>query len=130
MKPTRKTWVSAGVVAVILTGGASVTAAASAAGIGGTGDPAPAVEPGLPAPEGAAPPSPTVPPAAPEPTAPAEDYVVSTEVGPDPEKVARYWTEQRLDAAQPMPMPVVEGPADVSGDGPVGAGEGPVDATE
>jgi hypothetical protein len=123
MKPTRKTWVSAGVVAVILTGGASVAAAASAGGIGRAGEPAPAIEPNAPVPGGSAPPAAQVPPASPERTAPAEDFVVSKEIGSDPEKVARYWTEHRMEGARPMPMPVVESAAE----GPI---EGPVDSTE
>ncbi|MFC4061803.1 hypothetical protein ACFOWE_26165, partial [Planomonospora corallina] len=96
---------------------ASATAPAAAGGIGGAGEPVPAVEPGLPAPEGAAPPSSAPPPVSPEKSSPAgdaEDYVVSEEVNPDPEEVLRYWSEERTENAQPMPMPVVEGPVDVT----------------
>ncbi|MBG0816409.1 hypothetical protein [Planomonospora sp. ID82291] len=134
MKPTRKTWASAGVVAVILTGGASVAAAASAGGIERAGEPVPvpvpAVEPNAPVPAGPVPPTASVPPAPPERTAPPEDFVVSTEVDPEPEKAARYWTEHRMEDALPMPLPVVEGPFPAV-EGPAGdAPEGPVDSTD
>ncbi|WP_449063101.1 hypothetical protein [Planomonospora algeriensis] len=123
MKPTRKTWVSAGVVAVILTGGASVAAAASAGGIGRAGEPVPAIEPNAPVPAGSAPPSVPVPPSPPEQAAPAEDFVVSKEVDPEPEEVARYWTEHRMEGALPMPMPTVEGPIEGRIEGPAGSTE-------
>ncbi|GGK82371.1 hypothetical protein Ppa06_47470 [Planomonospora parontospora subsp. parontospora] len=125
MKPTRKTWVSAGVVAVVLTGGVSVAAAASAGGAGRAGGPVPAIEPNEPVPAGSAPPAAPVPPASPEPTGPVEDFVVSEEVNPEPEKVARYWTEHRMEEARPMPMPVVEGPLGGPAEGPVEGPAGP-----
>lgn len=39
MNVTRKTWVSAGIVSLVLAGGISVTAAAASGGIGKTGKP-------------------------------------------------------------------------------------------
>ncbi|MFD0660680.1 hypothetical protein [Thermocatellispora tengchongensis] len=36
-----------------------------------------------------------------------EDYVVSEDVNPDPEGVAEYWDHDRLEDADPMPMPMV-----------------------
>ncbi|GII03394.1 hypothetical protein [Planobispora takensis] len=111
MNPTRKLWVSAGVVAVVLIGGVSVSAAASAGGLERAGKPTPATEPNLPASEETPPPAPST---APGKTSPPEDYVVSREVNPDPESVTRYWTEHRMEGAEPMPMPQVEGPVDVT----------------
>ncbi|MGW2200055.1 hypothetical protein ACWCSH_48020, partial [Streptosporangium sp. NPDC001682] len=52
----------------------------------------------------------------PSPTAPppsSEGYVISEKVNPDPEKVIGYWTEHRMEEAEPFPMPMVEGPLDV-----------------
>ncbi|MFI6317430.1 hypothetical protein ACIBG8_07915 [Nonomuraea sp. NPDC050556] len=95
MKPTRKMWVSAGVVGVIVVGGASVAAAASAGRIEKAAQETKAVvEQQQPAAE----PSPT-------PTTP--DFVVSHEVNGDPQKVAEYWTGERMEQAEPMPMPEV-----------------------
>ncbi|MDP9869963.1 MULTISPECIES: hypothetical protein [Streptosporangium] len=114
MNITRKTWVSAGIVSVVLAGGISVAAAAATGRISKNGDPVPALEGNRPASEGASA-TPAPDPAASQGTVPpAEDYVVSREVNPDPEKVTRYWTEQRLEDAQPLPMPVVEGPVNVT----------------
>ncbi|MEU3168052.1 hypothetical protein [Streptosporangium sp. NPDC006930] len=124
MNVTRKTWVSAGIVSLVLAGGISVTAAAASGGIGRaekpSDEPVPAVspnDPGAPSYE----PSPTA--SAP----PAEDYVVSREVNPDPEKVFGYWNEDRLEQAEPFPMPMVDGPLEGSS-GP--AKEGPVEVIE
>lgn len=94
MKPTRKMWVSAGVVGVIVVGGASVAAAASAGRIEKAAQETKAVVEQQPAAE----PSPT-------PTTP--DFVVSHEVNSDPQKVAEYWTDDRMEQAEPMPMPEV-----------------------
>ncbi|MET8338558.1 hypothetical protein [Streptosporangium canum] len=120
MNVTRKTWVSAGIVGVVLAGGISVAAAAAT---GGIGKPVPSVEGDQPI-SGASqnPPDLSAGPEGDTPgqedpsqgaTAPAEEYVVSKEVNPDPRQVTRYWTEQRLEDAQPLPMPVAEGPADI-----------------
>ncbi|MEV4244611.1 hypothetical protein AB0J63_14495 [Streptosporangium canum] len=124
MNVTRKTWVSAGIVGVVLAGGISVAAAAAT---GGIGKPVPAVEGDQPISGGARasqnPPDLSAGPEGDTPaqedpsqgaTAPAEEYVVSKEVNPDPRQVTRYWTEQRLEDAQPLPMPVVEGPVDIT----------------
>ncbi|MFF0311309.1 hypothetical protein ACFYSC_28085 [Streptosporangium sp. NPDC004379] len=122
MRIDRRTLVSAAVVGVVLAGGASVAAAASAGRLGGgtgparTGEPVETLDPGDVAPadplkpgETARPlPSPTE--AAPSP----EDYVVSRRVNPDPRKAAEYWTESRLEQAEPFPMPAAEGPVNVT----------------
>ncbi|MEU8384206.1 hypothetical protein [Streptosporangium sp. NPDC048865] len=124
MNVTRKTWVSAGIVSLVLAGGISVTAAAASGGLGGAGkppaEPVPVApnEPGPPSHE----PSPTAP------TPPAEDYVVSREVNPDPEKVVGYWNENRLEEAEPFPMPMVDGPLLEGPSGP--AEEGPAEVIE
>ncbi|MEV4381300.1 hypothetical protein [Streptosporangium sp. NPDC049644] len=111
MNVTRKTWVSAGVVSLVLAGGISVTAAAAAGGIG-KGEPVP-VAPHDPAPSSSrgGPPSQEPSPTAPPPS--SEGYVLSEKVNPDPEKVVGYWTEHRMEEAEPFPMPMVEGPLDV-----------------
>ncbi|MFJ2032164.1 hypothetical protein [Streptosporangium sp. NPDC087985] len=116
MHVTRRTWVSAGIVSVILAGGISVAAAASAGGISRGQDPVvPAVEGNQPAsPDTPAPQSTPDAQPSPETVPPAEDYVVSREVNPDPQKVTHYWTEQRLQDAEPLPMPAVEGAVDVT----------------
>ncbi|MEV4750667.1 hypothetical protein AB0K21_30260 [Streptosporangium sp. NPDC049248] len=116
MNVTRKTWVSAGVVSLVLAGGISVTAAAAAGGIGKSGrtsgEPVP-VAPHDPAPSSFrdGPPSQEPSPTAPPPS--SEGYVLSEKVNPDPEKVVGYWTEHRMEEAEPFPMPMVEGPLDV-----------------
>ena len=33
--------------------------------------------------------------------------MVSEELNPDPQKVIEYWTDKRMEDAQPMPMPEV-----------------------
>ncbi|WP_344976637.1 hypothetical protein [Streptosporangium fragile] len=125
MKVTRKTLVSAGVVGVVLAGGVSVTAAASEAGVRGaevgrsTGakvsttphDTEPSVAPHDAEPPGSTPgeePSPSTPE-----TPPAEDYIVSEEVNPDSGAVLDYWTEDRLEEAEPFPLPAGEGQLEV-----------------
>ncbi|WP_440071441.1 hypothetical protein [Streptosporangium sp. OZ121] len=124
MNVTRKTWVSAGIVSLVLAGGISVTAAAASGGIGKTekpsAEPVPVApsEPGTPSPE----PSPTTP------VPPAEDFVVSREVNPDPRKVVEYWSENRLEEAEPFPMPMVDGPVLEGSADP--AQEGPVEVIE
>ncbi|WP_406315550.1 hypothetical protein OHA77_01515 [Streptosporangium sp. NBC_01639] len=116
MNVTRRTWISAGIVSVILAGGISVAAAASAGGTGRGEDPvAPAVEGNQPVPTDApAAQRPSEAPPSPETTAPAEDYVVSKDVNPDPRQAGRYWTEQRLENADPLPMPAIEGNVNVT----------------
>lgn len=106
MNVTRKTWVSAGIVSLVLVGGITVTATAATGGIGMIGDspvePVPVAphDPGQSSPQ----PSPT---ASPLPS--VEDYVLSEQVNPDPDKVVGYWTENRMEEAEPFPMPIVEG---------------------
>ncbi|GHE26575.1 hypothetical protein GCM10017673_30540 [Streptosporangium violaceochromogenes] len=119
MNITRKTWVSAGVVGVILVGGVSVTAAASAGRIGadtgqgagqGSGQGADRI-PAAPEATG----RPTGSPPSPQATSePPQGSVVSRDLNPEPGHVARYWTEQRMREARPLPMPAVDGPATVN----------------
>jgi|GEM_PF-6812056 len=124
MNVTRKTWVSAGIVSLVLAGGISVTAAAASGGIGGaekpSDEPVPAVSPNEPGPPSYEP-SPTVS------TPPAEEYVISKEVNPDPGRVFGYWNESRLEQAEPFPMPMVDGPVEGS---PGPAKEGPAEVIE
>jgi hypothetical protein len=98
MNQTRKMWASAAVVGVIVAGGASVAAAASAGKLDAVAKETRAVvekaEPsGRPAP-------------APDGT---DGVVVSKEVNPDPREVIDYWTDKRMEGAEPMPMPEVTG---------------------
>ncbi|ETK37577.1 hypothetical protein MPTA5024_03205 [Microbispora sp. ATCC PTA-5024] len=94
--------ISAGVVGAVLIGGISVTATAFA----GRLEQAPGSGPA-----GAG----RVTPATPGPvdvtgrvTPPPDDPdVVSSELTGDPGDVADYWTDERLEDAQPMPMPQV-----------------------
>ena len=91
MIPTRRMLISAGVVGAILAGGVAVAATASA----GRLDQArrddqkartiktTTVSPSLVDPDG----------------------VVSHEMNVDPDTIARYWTSDRLQHAEPMPMP-------------------------
>jgi hypothetical protein len=95
MNQTRKMWASAAVVGVIVVGGASVAAAASAGKLDQVARETRAVVE-------KAPPS-----AQPSQETTEDDSVVSTEINPDPEKVIEYWSEQRMEDAQPMPMPEV-----------------------
>lgn len=99
MNPTRKMWVSAGVVGVIAVGGISVAAAASAGRLEKVSQETRAVVVEQQEPQQAPTPEPT-----PEPT---DDVVVSHELNTDPEEVAEYWTDQRMEQAEPMPMPEV-----------------------
>ncbi|WP_433257288.1 hypothetical protein ACQPYK_20000 [Streptosporangium sp. CA-135522] len=108
MRLTRGTWVSAGIVSVVLAGGISVAAAASAGRIDKGQDPAPALEGNRPSSRHSPGSSPSQGTAAPS-EDPAKDYVVSREINPDPQKVTGYWTEERLREADPLPMPAVEG---------------------
>ncbi|SNT12774.1 hypothetical protein SAMN05216276_102585 [Streptosporangium subroseum] len=117
MNVTRKTWISAGIVGAVLIGGMSVAAAAADGGIekieGETRKiekidepaPIPPRQPGTPSAQEPSPSQETAP--------PKDDNVVSREINPDPGQTGHYWTDARLEGAQPMPMP-----------------EGPVNATE
>ncbi|WP_336206546.1 hypothetical protein [Nonomuraea sp. LPB2021202275-12-8] len=95
MNQTRKMWVSAAAVGVILVGGVTVAAAASAGRLDQVRQTRAVVEKATPSS-----PLPT-----PDPT---EGIVVTTEVNPDPDEVTGYWTDERLEEAQPMPMPEVK----------------------
>ncbi|MER6945197.1 hypothetical protein ABT294_14325 [Nonomuraea sp. NPDC000554] len=92
MNQSRKTWASAAVVGVILVGGASVAAAATSGRLARVGEETRAVVE-------KAKPSETPTPGS------TDGIVVSHEINPDPEKVLDYWTDKRLQDAEPMPMP-------------------------
>ncbi|GII60762.1 hypothetical protein Skr01_08470 [Sphaerisporangium krabiense] len=108
MKPTRKMWISAAVTGVVLAGGISVAAAAASGRVEqadkagsktsetyGPGE-APGQIPGPEIPQNA------------EPTRSPETFVVTDpDVNGDPRKVAEFWTEKRLEDAEPLPIPVL-----------------------
>ncbi|MEV0383494.1 hypothetical protein [Nonomuraea sp. NPDC050643] len=98
MDQTRKMWASAAIVGVIVVGGASIAAAASAGRLDQVARDTRAVV------EKASPSSQPSERPAPETT---DGIVVSKEVNPDPNEVIDYWTDQRMEDAQPMPMPGV-----------------------
>ncbi|NBE96035.1 hypothetical protein E1267_41610 [Nonomuraea longispora] len=98
MDQTRKMWASAAVVGVIVVGGASIAAAASAGKLEQRGEETRAVV------EKA---SPSSHPEASTPGPTGDDVVVSREVNPDPGQVIEYWTGERMEDADPMPMPEV-----------------------
>ncbi|MEU8245657.1 hypothetical protein [Nonomuraea sp. NPDC048916] len=105
MNQSRKMWASAAVVGVIVVGGVSIAAAASAGRLEQVGKETRAVV------EKASPSGGPVSDQLTELTsspAPSDDVVVSKEVNPDPDAVSDYWTEDRLEDAQPMPMPEVK----------------------
>ncbi|MBB5084705.1 hypothetical protein [Nonomuraea endophytica] len=91
MNQTRKMWASAAAVGVILVGGATVAAAASAGRVDqARGETRAEVEKTTPTPT------------------PTDGIVVSHDINPDPSKVLEHWTEERMEGAEPMPMPEVE----------------------
>ncbi|MFI7701395.1 hypothetical protein [Nonomuraea sp. NPDC049480] len=100
MDQTRKMWASAAIVGVIVAGGASVAAAASAGKLDQVSKETRAVV------EKASPSGQPEQPA-PNPETTDDDIVVSEEVNPDPGKVLEYWSDERMEDAQPMPMPEV-----------------------
>ncbi|GLW06538.1 hypothetical protein Misp01_16680 [Microtetraspora sp. NBRC 13810] len=104
MNPTRKMWISAGVVGAVLVGGVSVAAAATTGRLATVSQETKTVV--TPGPEE---PQATPSEAAQDPAGPTdpEDYVVSGEINPDPAHVGEYWTDDRLEQAEPMPMPMV-----------------------
>ncbi|WP_248958535.1 hypothetical protein [Sphaerisporangium perillae] len=111
MNPTRKMWISAGVVGAVLAGGISV-AAAAASGRVQTDKVSQESESSKTYAPGEAPgqiPGPDVPANA-EPTRAPKDFVVSEDnLNPDPKKVAEFWTEKRMEKAEPLPIPVITG---------------------
>lgn len=117
MDQTRKMWASAAVVGVIVVGGASVAAAASAGKLDQVARETRAeVQKASPSGEQPSPES-------------SEPAVVSTEVNPDPQTVLRYWSDQRMEDAQPMPMPEV-GKLELGDTGPGGQQPGQGEAGE
>ncbi|WP_327092819.1 hypothetical protein OIE66_19920 [Nonomuraea sp. NBC_01738] len=115
MNQTRKMWASAAVVGVVLVGGVSVTAAASAGRLDqARGEMRAVVEMGEKAPPAQGP----VTRSGPEGGAgdgTEDGIVVSKDVNPDPGEVVDYWTDKRMEDAQPMPMPEVgQGEFDVA----------------
>jgi hypothetical protein len=99
MNQSRKTWASAAVVGVILVGGVSVAAAASAGRLDQARETRAVVQE-----DPTFNPQPT-----PDATGRVEDgIVVSEELESDPDGVVGYWTDDRLQEAQPMPMPEVK----------------------
>ncbi|MGW4797813.1 hypothetical protein ACWEPC_35870 [Nonomuraea sp. NPDC004297] len=98
MNQTRKMWASAAVVGVIVAGGASVAAAASAGKLDEVARETRAVVEKAP-PAGQPQQGPTA--------GPDGGIVVSTEVNPDPRAVIDFWTDERMEGAEPMPMPEV-----------------------
>ncbi|SDR18236.1 hypothetical protein [Thermostaphylospora chromogena] len=96
MSQNRKMWISAGVVGAILVGGASVVAAASVAGAEKASQETTTVVT----------PQPQSPQRTPSPT--PTDRVVTKDLNTeDPVGTGLRWTEERLEEAEPMPMPVV-----------------------
>ena len=122
MKPTRRMWISAGVVGVVLAGGASVAAVASAGRLDQAqlerasevqqdgipfSQPSPKSDilsdgnpPGPSSAEG---------PKQHEPTKPQEqeDFVVSHEINPTPGDALDYWSRERMEDAKPHSLPVI-----------------------
>ncbi|MFI7420059.1 hypothetical protein [Nonomuraea sp. NPDC049684] len=115
MNQTRKMWASAAVVGVIVVGGASVAAAASAGKLDAVARETRAVvdqtaeQAADQAAEQASPTGRPVP--SPGDT---DGVVVSTEVNPDPREVIDYWTDKRMEEAEPMPMPEGTGSFEVA----------------
>jgi hypothetical protein len=132
MNQTRKMWASAAVVGAIVAGGVWVAAAASAGRLEQVGDETGAVvariPSGEPEPSGPQPVLPTgqvsgqVPgydgtnrrlseltsTSQPQPQ-PSDDGVVVSKEFDDPGAAVDYWTDKRMEDAQPMPMPEVPG---------------------
>ncbi len=108
IKPTRRMLISTGVVGIVLVGGASVAATASASRLQQISE---VTEDAKPTPG-------QVPPVGPGEFAPTDlptglpDYdpdVASRQVSVDPGKAADHWTKERIEGAEPMPMPQVTG---------------------
>jgi hypothetical protein len=127
MDQTRKMWASAAIVGVIVAGGVSIAAAASAGKLEQVSKETRAVvEKASPSSRPPVGPQESAGPATgpeigseadtgPTPETTDDGIVVSTEVNPDPGKVVEYWTDKRMEEAQPMPMPEVSaGEAEVT----------------
>jgi len=125
MKPTRRMWISTGAAGVVLAGGVVVAATAFAGGVDrvqvDTADPgagtstyapgrAPGEVPGRHVPKEA------------EPTRSPAEFVVSTRLNEDPRDVAEFWTKDRLESAEPLPMPINTVRSESPG-GPPGPGD-------
>ncbi|MEZ0070728.1 hypothetical protein [Planotetraspora sp. GP83] len=105
MKPTRRMLISTGVVGAVLVGGVSVAATASAGRLQqatmmteqgpGHGQVTPA------------PPGPVEITGNPTQSPGYDPGVVSKEINEDPDEVADYWTPEKMEGAEPMPMPQV-----------------------
>jgi hypothetical protein len=110
MNPTRKMWISTGVIGVILAGGISVAAAAASGRVDKTDKVSQETEGSKTYGPGEAPgqiPGPDVSANA-EPTRAPKDFVVTNDnINPDPKKVAEFWTEKRMESAKPLPIPVL-----------------------
>ncbi|MGW0481649.1 hypothetical protein [Nonomuraea sp. NPDC003214] len=105
MDQTRKMWASAVAVGVIVAGGVSVAAAASAGRLDQARQTRAVIEKSVVQP---AQPTPSTSPTGLPSARPSDDgLVVTSEVNPDPDEVIRYWTDDRLEEANPMPMPEV-----------------------
>ncbi|MFE3450070.1 hypothetical protein ACFXJ8_14160 [Nonomuraea sp. NPDC059194] len=113
MNPSRKMWVSAAAVGVIVVGGVSVAAAASAGRLEKVSQETRAVVNTPPASSDQPAVTNTTNPANPEIPAGTgggnDDPVVSHEVNQDPQEVVDYWTDTRMEGAEPMPMPEAPG---------------------
>ncbi|MGP3931883.1 hypothetical protein [Nonomuraea sp. KM88] len=106
MDQTRKMWASVAVVGVIVVGGASIAAAASAGKLSQVGEETRAVVEQA-SPSGGPETSTSDPSGDPSGDPTGDDVVVSREVNPDPGQVIEYWTGERMEDADPMPMPEV-----------------------
>ncbi|MEV0597345.1 hypothetical protein [Nonomuraea cavernae] len=105
MNPSRRMLASAAVVGVIVVGGVSIAAAASAGRLQQVGEETEVVV------EKASPSGEPMSDQMTELTSspePSDDVVVSKEINPDPDAVDDYWTEHRMEDAEPMPMPEVK----------------------
>ncbi|WP_084963431.1 hypothetical protein [Thermoactinospora rubra] len=101
MNQTRKLWVSAAVVGAVIAGGLFVAATASAGALEKMRQETRAVVED---------PARATPPATPQSSPdPSSDVVVSHELNDDPEKVVQYWFKERMEQAEPMPMPTLDG---------------------
>lgn len=103
MKPARRMLVSAGVVGVVLIGGITVTAAASAHRLREAATQMTVLHPQRVEPSGGE----TTGPVNEHPAGQAGPDVVSKEFDVDPDQVSDYWTTERLRDATPMPGPQV-----------------------